>query len=97
MKLSSVTTFMQSKAIKVLAAATLAVAVLAPAPAARAQHFAVGVQIGGPRFVAPPPVFYGPGYYGYRRFDDRAGFVRRDEFFRHDRDHRFYGREGFLR
>jgi hypothetical protein len=93
MKLTQV----KSTAVRVLAAATLAGAILiAAAPAAEAQHFAIGVQIGGPRYVAPAPVYYGrePVYVAPRRFDDHAEWVRRQEFERHerfdrDRDRRF--------
>ncbi len=94
MKLSNVTAklaSMKSHAVKALAVATLAGAALAAAPAAQAQHFAVGVRIGGPRYFAPaPPVvvygpgFYGPAYYGpafygrygYRHDHFRPGFRR---------------------
>jgi hypothetical protein len=78
-------TALQSKALKVLAAATLAGALLtAAAPAAEAQHFAVGVRVGGPvffgpRYVAPAPpvvVYGGPGFYGY--------YGHPDWRFRHD-------------
>ena len=107
MKLSNVVTKLtcvRSTAARVLAAATLAGAILiAAAPAAEAQHVAFGVQIGGPRYVAPAPVYYGNGYgYGYdrgyiesRRFDDirrHEEWLRRQEFERHqrfDRDRRF--------
>jgi hypothetical protein len=98
MKLSGVSaklTCMKSKAVRVLAAATLAGAVLTvAAPTAEAQHFSVGVRIGGPRYVAPAPVYYerGPVYVEPRRFDERADWVRHEEFVRHDRfdrDRRF--------
>ena len=83
------------KATHVLAGVALAGAALAPVPAAQAQHFAVGVQFGGPRYYAPAPpprVYVGPGYgYGYapgywehRRFED----WRRHEYFEH---RGFYG------
>jgi hypothetical protein len=108
MKLSNVSTkltCMKSKAVRVIAAATLAGAFFAAAaPAAQAQHFAVGVQFGGPRYVAPAPVFYGrgPAFYDHRRFDEHEAWARHEEFVRHERfdhDHRFYdhGREGFRR
>jgi hypothetical protein len=97
MKLSGVSaklTCMKSKAVRVLAAATLAGAVLTlAAPAAEAQHFAVGVQIGGSRYIAPAPVYYGPGYFERRRFEEREAWLRQQEFLRHerfDRDHRFH-------
>src|ERR1700709_2592891 len=75
MKLSAVTTKLtcvKSKAFRVLAAATLAGAALAAAPAVQAQHIAIGVQFGGPRYVAPAPVYgygyeAGPGYYERQR------------------------------
>ena len=93
MKLSNVTaklTCMKSKAVRVLAAATLAGAVLAAAaPAAQAQRVVLGVRIGGPRYVAPAPVYYGygPAYFDHRRFDEHEAWVRHERF---DRDHRFY-------
>lgn len=80
-KLSNFTaklTGMKFNVVGVLAAATLAGAVLvAGTPAAQAQQFGIGVQIGGPRYYAPAPpvavyggygynapVVYGNGYYG---------------------------------
>ena len=68
----------QLNVVKVLAAATLAGAVLAAAPAAEAQR--VVVRYGGPRYfapaprvvIAPPVVVYGrPGFYGYDHRDWR--------------------------
>ena len=105
MKLQTGLTCMKSTAVRVLAAATLAGAILiAAAPAAEAQHLAIGVQIGGPRYVVPAPVYYGrePVYVAPRRFDDHAEWVRRQEFERHerfDRDRRFddHGRDGWHR
>jgi hypothetical protein len=100
MKLSDTTTkltCMKSKAVRVLAAATLAGAFLAAAvPAAQAQQFAVGVQFGGPRYVAPVPVYYGPdrGFYERRRIEEE----RRAEFIRHERwerEHRFHDHDRF--
>jgi hypothetical protein len=111
MKLSSAITKLtcvKSTAVRVLAAATLAGAVLiATAPAAEAQHSAVGVQIGGPRYVAPAPVYYGNdrGYIENRRFEEKRRhdeWVRQQEFARRerfDRDHRFddHGHDGWHR
>lgn len=113
MKLSNVfakLTCVESTAVRILAAATLAGAVLiAAAPVAEAQHFSVGVQIGGPRYVAPaPPVYYDrePVYVAPRRFDDHAEWMRRQEFERHerfdrerDRDRHFddHGHDGWHR
>lgn len=84
MKLSNVFAKLTSKSnvVRTLAATTLAgAALIAATPAAQAQHFAVGVQFGGPRYFAPPPPpprFYGPGYgYGYDRY-------RYEEFRRHE-------------
>ena len=94
MKLSNVAaklTCMKSKAVRVLAAATLAGAVLAAAaPAAQAQRVVVGVRIGGPRDVAPAPVYYGyrPAYVA----PWRGEWGRHDRF---DRDHRFH--DGYRR
>jgi hypothetical protein len=91
MKLSNAVTKLtcvKSTAVRVLAAATLAgAALIAATPAAEAQHFAIGVHIGGPRYVAPAPVYYGrePVYVAPRRFDDHAEWVRQQELARHDR------------
>jgi hypothetical protein len=73
MKLANITAKvrgMKFNAVKVLAAATLAGGLLvAAAPAAQAQRFAVGFHgprafYGGPRVVvAPPVVAYGDPYY----------------------------------
>lgn len=104
MKLSNITaklTFLKGKAVRVLAASALAGAVLtAAAPAAKAQHFAIGVQFGGPRYVAPaPPVYgygygYAPGYWEHRRFlDERA----RAEFIRHGEWQRYHEPYGYGR
>ncbi len=108
MKLSTLTaklTCIRRSTVPVLAAATLAIAALAAAtPAAQAQHFAVGVQIGGPRYYAPAPppriVYghiapaygYGPGFYDHRRWEERQAFVRHEEW-AHDR----YYRHGYYR
>jgi len=92
-KLSNITaklTGMKVNVFGVLAAATLAGAVLvAGAPAAQAQQFGVAVRLGGPRYYAPAPpvavyggygysgpVVYGNGYYGgYDRvYGDRDGW-----------------------
>jgi hypothetical protein len=88
MKLSNVTaklTSIKSNVVRVLAAATLAGAVLAvAAPSAEAQR--VVVRYGGPRvFVPAPPVrFYGgPVYFnGYDHHDWR--YDHRDWRYRHD-------------
>jgi hypothetical protein len=52
-------------------------ALTAAAPAAQAQ-FAVGVRIGGPRYVAPArPVYVAPAYgYGYRYAPRAYGYDR---------------------
>jgi hypothetical protein len=92
MKLADFTakvTGMKFNAVRVLAAATLAGAVLiAAAPAAQAQHVRVMVGFGGPRvfvggprvvIAAPPIVVYGqPGFYG------GYGYRGQDWRFRHD-------------
>jgi hypothetical protein len=71
MKLANV---LKSKAMKAMAAATLAGAMLTAAvPAAQAQRVVFGARFGGPRYFAPPPpvrvyggpVFYGGPVYGY--------------------------------
>ena len=87
---------LNGKATRTLGAMALAGAALATVPAAQAQHFAVGVQFGGPRYYAPappPPRFLGPaygygpgpGYWEHRRYED----WRRHEWFAHH--DRFYG------
>jgi|GEM_PF-4155722 len=103
MKLSAVSTKLtciKSKAVRVLAAATLAGAVLTVvAPAAQAQQFAIGVQFGGQRYVAPAPVYYG-SQYGDRfvdrrraeEFREHEAWERREAFERQqrwEREHRF--------
>ena len=79
MKLTTFTTALKHNAVKLLAGAALAGAVLTAAPAAQAQRVFIGV--GGPRYFrpAPPVVVYGPGFYGpdYYRF-------HRDWRFRHE-------------
>jgi hypothetical protein len=79
MKLTTFTTALKHNAVKLLAGAALAGAVLTAVPAAQAQRVFIGV--GGPRFFrpAPPVVVYGPGFYGpdYYRF-------HRDWRFRHE-------------
>jgi hypothetical protein len=101
MKLSNVATFMRFKAVRILAAATLAGAFFAAgAPVARAQQFAVGVQFGAPRYVAP--AYSDRGYYERQRFEEQRRhdeWVRQQEFNRHerfDRDHR-YDRDHYRR
>jgi hypothetical protein len=98
MKLSDATkklTCMKSNVVRALAAATLAGAFLAASPAAQAQHFAVGVQVGGPRYVAGPPVYIGPDRYDRYRYDrirEREAFERHEAFVRHEeweRAHRY--------
>ena len=107
MKLSTITaklTQMKSGTTRILAAAALATAALtAAAPAAHAQHFAVGVRIGGPFYPAPRvivpvgprfvgPVYgpaYGPGFYGPRFHED---WRAREFYFHHDGYRRGYVR-----
>jgi hypothetical protein len=64
MKLTTFTTALKHNAVKLLAGAALAGAVLTAVPAAQAQRVFFGV--GGPRYFrpAPPVVVYGPGFYG---------------------------------
>ena len=71
---------MKSHAVKALAVAALAGAALAAVPAAQAQRFVVGVNVGGPRYFAPAPpvVVYGPAFYG------GYGYRHDDWRFRHD-------------
>ncbi len=76
MKLSNVfakLTFTKVAGLNMLGSLALAGAALTiMAPAAQAQQFGVAVQFGGPRYVAPAPVYqnYAPAYvepgYGYR-------------------------------
>jgi hypothetical protein len=86
MKLANV---LQNKAMKVLAAATLAGAMLTAAvPAAQAQRVVVGVGVGYRHFAPAPPVrFYGgPVYrgpvYGGPVYD--YGYYHRDWRYRHE-------------
>ena len=95
-KLSNITaklTGMKVKVYGVLAAATLAGAVLiAGAPAAQAQQFGIAVRVGGPRYYAPAapvavygaygysgPVVYGNGYAYGRVYGDRDDWRDRDD------------------
>lgn len=58
---------MKHKTLKGMAVAAVAgAALMATAPAAQAQRFFVGVRVGAPVYVAPPPpvVYVGPAYYG---------------------------------
>lgn len=99
----------KTRVLSVVGGLALAGAALTTAaPAAGAQQFGIGVQIGGPRYVAPvpPPVYrsFGSGFYaphtaygyvapGY--WDHRrAEEWRAHERWQHQRE--FYGRpEGF--
>jgi uncharacterized membrane protein len=68
MKVTTITKQLKMRTIGLLAAATLAGAVLtAAAPAAQAEQFGVGIRIGGPRYFAPvpPPRVYVAPPYGY--------------------------------
>jgi len=67
MKLTTFTTALKHNAVKLLAGAALAGAVLTAVPAAQAQRVFIGV--GGPRFFrpAPPVIVYGPDYYRFHR------------------------------
>lgn len=91
----------KGNAVRVLAAGMLAGAVLtAAAPAAKAQHFAVGVQFGAPAYVPPPPPrVYGygayPGYWEHRRWEQERERERRAEFFRHQEWERFHHPYGY--
>jgi len=70
MKLTTVTNMLKSKAVKLLAGAALAGAILTAAPAAQAQRFFV--RFGGPRYFAPAPpvvVYGGPRFYAPYRYD----------------------------
>jgi hypothetical protein len=68
MKLTNV---FKTQAMKVLAAGTLAGAMLTAAvPAAQAQRVVVGVRVGPPAYFIPGPpvrVYGGPVFYGYHR------------------------------
>lgn len=83
MKLTTVTTALKNNALKMLAGAALAGALLTAAPAAQAQRVVFGVRVGGPvfygprHFAPPPPVFYGrPGFYA-PRYDWRYHHIDR--------------------
>lgn len=101
MKLSQITaklTPISSKAFSTLAVVTLVgAAIAAAAPAAQAQQWAVGVQVGRPGYVveAPPVEGYYAGY-GYRPDRDhewrehqewlrQQEWLRRQEWIRHER------------
>ena len=109
MKLSDVSTKLtciKSTAVRVLSVAALAGAVLtAAAPAAQAQHVSFGIQVGGPRYVAPAPVYYGqtygPGYYDQRRIQEyrereaHEAWLRQQEYDRQRFEHERWEREHF--
>ena len=74
-------------------------------PPAGAQQFGIGVQFGGPRYVAPAPVYpvYGPAYvqprYGYapgywqeRRAEEWREHQWREHAFR---DHEYWNHRGY--
>ena len=73
---------MKSNVVRVLAAAALAGGVMVAAtPAAEAQHFAVGVRVGGPIIVRGGPVYR--GYYDpyrYDRYREHEEWVRHHEY-----------------
>lgn len=92
---------MKSGTRRGLAALTLAGAALALTPQASAQRFALGVQFGGPRYVAPAPAYgygagYGSGYgYGYdrQRYDAwraHQAWERHEEWRFHHQPYPFY-------
>ncbi len=99
MKLSEATkklTCMKSKVIRVLAAATLAGAVLtAAAPAAKAQHVVFGIQYGGQPYAQQG--YYGQQYdngyysgYGDQRRDEwrrRQEYRRQQEYWRQQQEY----------
>jgi len=77
---------MKAKVATVMAAGALAGALVMAAPKAEAQGFAVGVRIGGPRYVAPPVY----GYYGPRYVAPPVVYGR--PYSHYDRWHRGYWR-----
>ncbi len=110
MKLSNLfakLTFGNTKALTMLGGLAIAAAAMAAAaPAAQAQQFGIGVQFGGPRYVAPQPqpVYraYAPGYYapsyGYVAAPGYWDHHRAEEWREHEaherweHNHEFYGR-----
>jgi hypothetical protein len=97
MKLANVANILRTKvargaAVAALAGATLAIA----APAAQAQRFYVGVNV-GPRYVAPAPVYappaviYGGPAYGYGYWDRGHAWHRDYGYGRFD--HRGFDRD----
>lgn len=104
MKLSNAVAKLTSGNIKVLSVlgglALAGAAFTLAAPAASAQQFGIGVEIGGPRYVVPvaPPVYRPYGYYAPQpvyvapRYWDhgRVEAWRAHEDW--DRDHVVYGR-----
>jgi hypothetical protein len=114
MKLSDLRTkltSMKGKAVRVLAATALAGAVLTAVPAAKAQRFSFGVQVGTPGYAGyvapvPPPAYYTYPAYGYgygynsnywaaRRYDD---WRAREAWARHEQWERYnrgYGYGGY--
>lgn len=82
------------RGMKVLGGVAVAAFALA-APAAHAQAWGIGVQIGGPRYVVPGPAYgvygpayveprygYAPGYWGERRAEQWRAEQWRERQFR---------------
>ena len=107
MKLSTVFAKLTTGNTKVLTAlGSLAIAgavCTLAAPAANAQQFGIGVQFGGPRYVAPAPVYggyapayveprygYAPGYWQDRRAEEWRAHEWRE---REAREHAFRDRD----
>ena len=69
-------------------------ALTAAAPSAAAQQFGVGVQIGGPRYVAPAPAYraYGGGLYG-----PRTGYGEAPGYWQHRRFAEWRAQEAWQR
>ena len=97
-------TWMKSQTFRVLGVATLAGAALtAAAPAAQAQDWQFGVQVGGPQYYyTPAPAYryynYGPSYYdherweAWRRHEAHEAWERRERAEEWRREHYGYNR-----
>ena len=107
MKLSTLSaklTCMKSNAFRILAAGTVAAAALTmAAPAAQAQHIAVGLQFGGPAYgYAYAPA--APVYYGHDEWRERDRYIeaqrmrerRENEWREHElREHQRYDHDRY--
>ena len=109
MKLSTLLAKLTSTNARTLSAlggaAITAAALTLATPAASAQQFGIGVQFGGPRYVAPPPVYpnyapaypvarygYAPGYWQERRAEAWRAHEWREHSFR---EHGYWDHRGY--